>query len=206
MDSKSKKIGVLVLSIIDFQLASYRVWSNLAKMNEVEDHLVGWNHKEKKSQWIKKGVELSSKPNNEDVGHNHIISFIMRFEVHISMLYLSGLQMIYFQFLNFQLYNFHHICKVCYVKPRYSANISFNLVLLMCMSVLCVLLHAQIKGEFSLYLVRIIISFKFMLCSLTPWRTSNEDEWFHRNGQVFTICHPMDQFYWGTDAFVLFFE
>jgi hypothetical protein len=23
-----------------------------------------------------------------------------------------------------------------------------------------------------------MISFKFMLCSLTPWRTSNEDEWF----------------------------
>jgi hypothetical protein len=45
-----------------------------------------------------------------------------------------------------------------------------------------------------------------MLCSLTPWRTSNEDEWFHRNCQVFTTCHPMDQFYWGTDAFVLLFE
>jgi hypothetical protein len=51
----------------------------------------------------------------------------------------------------------------------------------MCISVLCVLLYAQIEGEFSLYLVRLMISFKFMLCSLTPWRTSNEDEWFHRN-------------------------
>jgi hypothetical protein len=32
----------------------------------------------------------------------------------------------------------------------------------MCISVLCVLLHAQIEGEFSLYLVRLMISFKFM--------------------------------------------
>jgi hypothetical protein len=76
----------------------------------------------------------------------------------------------------------------------------------MCMSVLCVLLHAQIEGEFSLHLVRLMISFKFMLCSLTPWRMLNEDEWFHRNSQVFTTCHPMNLFYWGTDAFVLLFE
>jgi hypothetical protein len=32
-----------------------------------------------------------------------MISFIMRFEVYISMLYLSGLQLIYFQSLNLQL-------------------------------------------------------------------------------------------------------
>jgi hypothetical protein len=81
----------------------------------------------------------------------------MRFEVHISMLYPLGFQLIYFQFLNFQLCNFHHLCKACYVKPIYSANISFNLVLLMCISVLCVLLHAQIEGEFSQYLVRLMI-------------------------------------------------
>ena len=36
--------------------------------------------------------------------------------------------------------------KACFVKPRYSTNISFNLTLLMCISVLCVLLHAQIEG------------------------------------------------------------
>ena len=57
----------------------------------------------------------------------------------------------------------------------------------MCISVLCVLLHAQIEGEFSLYLVRLMISFKFMLCSFTPWRTSNEDEWFHRNENGFLL-------------------
>jgi hypothetical protein len=57
----------------------------------------------------------------------------------------------------------------------------------MCISVLCVLLHAQIEGEFSLYLERLMISFKFMLCSLTPWRTSNEDEWFHRNENEFLL-------------------
>ena len=77
--------------------------------------------------------------------------------------------------------------KACYVQPRYSANIFFNLVLLMCISILCVLLQAQIEGEFSLYLVRLMISFKFMLCSLTPWRTSNEDEWFHRNEEFLLI-------------------
>ena len=57
----------------------------------------------------------------------------------------------------------------------------------MCISVLCVLLHAQIEGEFSLYLVRLMISFKFMLCSLTPWRASNEDEWLHRNENEFLL-------------------
>jgi hypothetical protein len=57
----------------------------------------------------------------------------------------------------------------------------------MCISVLCVLLHAQIEGEFRLYLVILMISFKFMLCSLTPWRTSNEDEWFHRNENEFLL-------------------
>jgi hypothetical protein len=48
-------------------------------------------------------------------------------------------------------------------------------------------LHAQIEGEFSLYLVRLMISFKFMLCSLTPWITSDEDEWFHRNENEFLL-------------------
>jgi hypothetical protein len=64
----------------------------------------------------------------------------------------------------------------------------------MCISVLCVLLHAQIEGEFSLYLVRLMISFKFMLCSLTPWRTSNEDEWFHRNENQFLLIVEEDKF------------
>ena len=116
-----------------------------------------------------------------------MISFIMRFEVYISMLCPLGFQLIYFQFLNFNWFNFHHLCKACYVKPKYSANISFNLVLLMCISVRCVLLHAQIDGEFSLYPVKLMISFKFMLCSLTPWRTLNEDEWFHRNENEFLL-------------------
>jgi hypothetical protein len=64
----------------------------------------------------------------------------------------------------------------------------------MCISVLCALLHAQIEGEFSLYLVRLMISFKFMLCSLTPWRTSNEDEWFHRNEDEFLLTIEEDKF------------
>ena len=35
-----------------------------------------------------KGVELSWQSNNEDeVGHNNLTSFIVRFEVHNSMLY-----------------------------------------------------------------------------------------------------------------------
>jgi hypothetical protein len=29
-------------------LNSYQVWSNQEKMKEVQDHLVGWNHKEKR--------------------------------------------------------------------------------------------------------------------------------------------------------------
>ena len=49
-------------------------------------------------------------------------------------------------------------------------------MLLMCISVLCVLLYAQIKGEFSQYLVGLMISFKFMLCSLTHWRKDNFKE------------------------------
>jgi hypothetical protein len=48
MDLKSTNIRALVLSIIEFQLVSYQVWSNQAKMKEVQDHLVGWNHKEKR--------------------------------------------------------------------------------------------------------------------------------------------------------------
>ena len=35
-------------SIIEFQLVSYQVWSNQAKLNEVQDHLVGWDHKKKR--------------------------------------------------------------------------------------------------------------------------------------------------------------
>ena len=46
-------------------------------------------------------------------------------------------------------------------------------MVLICMSVLCVPLYAQIEGEFSLYLVRLIASFKFILNSLTPWRKKN---------------------------------
>ena len=33
----------------------------------------------------------------------------------------------------------------------------------------------------------VIFSFKFMLCKRTPWRTSNEDEWFHRNENEFLL-------------------
>ena len=41
------------------------------------------------------------------------------------------------------------------------------------MSVLCVLLYAQIEGKLSLYLVRLMVSFKFILNSLTHWRKKN---------------------------------
>ena len=43
----------------------------------------------------------------------------------------------------------------------------------MCLSILCVQLYAQIKGEFRLYLVGLMVSFKFMLSSLTHWRKKN---------------------------------
>jgi hypothetical protein len=43
---------------------------------------------------------------------------------------------------------------------EYSVNFSLDLRLLICISVLCVLLYAQIEGEFSLYLVRLMVSFK----------------------------------------------
>jgi len=41
------------------------------------------------------------------------------------------------------------------------------------MRILCVFLHAQIEEEFSLYLVRLMASFKFILNSLTHWRKKN---------------------------------
>ena len=41
------------------------------------------------------------------------------------------------------------------------------------MRILCVLLHAQIDGGVSLYLVRLMASFKFILNSLTHWRKKN---------------------------------
>ena len=37
-----------VVSIIEFQWVSYQVWLNQAKINEVQDRLVGWNPKEKR--------------------------------------------------------------------------------------------------------------------------------------------------------------
>jgi hypothetical protein len=46
---------------------------------------------------------------------------------------------------------------------EYSVNFSLDLILLICMSVLCVLLYAQIKVEFRLYLVRQMVSLKFMI-------------------------------------------
>jgi hypothetical protein len=48
IDSKSTDIRVLVVSIIELQLISYQVWSNQEMMKEVQDHLVGWKHKEKR--------------------------------------------------------------------------------------------------------------------------------------------------------------
>jgi hypothetical protein len=43
---------------------------------------------------------------------------------------------------------------------KYSENFSLDLMLLMCISILVVLLYAQIEGEFDLYLVRLMVSFK----------------------------------------------
>ena len=54
-----------------------------------------------------------------------------------------------------------------------TVNFSLNLMLLICIRILCVLLHAQIEGEFSLYLVRLMASFKFILNSLTHLRKKN---------------------------------
>ena len=54
-----------------------------------------------------------------------------------------------------------------------TVNFSLDLILLICMRILCVLLHTQIEGEFSLYLVRLMASFKFILNSLTHWRKKN---------------------------------
>ena len=57
-------------------------------------------------------------------------------------------------------------------------NFSLDLMLLICMIILCVLLHAQIEGEFSLYLMRLMSSFKFILNSFTHWRKKNiKGEW-----------------------------
>ena len=50
---------------------------------------------------------------------------------------------------------------------EYSVNISLDLMFLICMSVLCVLLYAQIEGEFSLYLMGLMVSLKYMLSSPT---------------------------------------
>ena len=56
---------------------------------------------------------------------------------------------------------------------EYSVNFSLDLTLLICISVLCILLYAQIEGEFSLYLVGLRVSLRYMLCSLTHWRKKN---------------------------------
>ena len=68
---------------------------------------------------------------------------------------------------------------------EFSVNFSLNLMLLMCMKVLCVPLYAQIKGEFSLYLVGLMVSLKCMLCS--PTHEKNEDGWFLWISRCFTI-------------------
>jgi hypothetical protein len=41
-----------------------------------------------------------------------------------------------------------------------SEDFPLDLMLMICMSVLCVLLYAQIKEEFDLYLVRLMVSLK----------------------------------------------
>jgi len=75
--------------------------------------------------------------------------------------------------------------KFCFIEPRYSVNFSLDLMMIRCMSVLCVLLCAQIEEEFSLCHVGLMISFKFILCSLMHWR--KEDGWFPRNLWVLQI-------------------
>jgi hypothetical protein len=68
MDLKSTDIRVLVVSIIEFQLISYQVWSNQEKMKEVQDHLVGWNRKEKRDHNdSRRELYIFCQPNNEDV-------------------------------------------------------------------------------------------------------------------------------------------
>ena len=64
-------------------------------------------------------------------------------------------------------------------------NFSLDLMLLICMIILCVLLHAQIEGEFSLYLVGLMVSLKCMLCS--PTHEKKEDGWFLWISRCFTI-------------------
>jgi len=41
------------------------------------------------------------------------------------------------------------------------------------MCILCVFLYAQIEVKFSLYLVGLIVSFKFIMSGLTHWRKKN---------------------------------
>jgi hypothetical protein len=68
MDSKSTDIRVLVVLIIESQLISCQVWSNQEKMKEVQDHLVGWNRKEKRYHSdSRKELYFFCQPNNEDV-------------------------------------------------------------------------------------------------------------------------------------------
>jgi hypothetical protein len=62
---------------------------------------------------------------------------------------------------------------------EYSVNFSLDLILLMCLSVLCVLLYAQIKGEFRLYLVGLMVSLEDNVEQYhTHWRKKNmKVEW-----------------------------
>jgi hypothetical protein len=53
---------------------------------------------------------------------------------------------------------------------EYSVDSPLDLMLIMCISVLCVLLYAQIEGEFSLYLVGPLVPLKYILCSPTHWK------------------------------------
>ena len=57
---------------------------------------------------------------------------------------------------------------------EFSVNFSLNLMLLMCMKVLCVPLYAQIEAESDLYLVRLMVCFKVHVeQSHTHWKKKN---------------------------------
>ena len=125
---------------------------------EEHAYFVGWNYKKKRDYHGSRGNSFSWQQNNEDENvSNYLTSDIVRFEVHVCILYI-----LVFKFLCFD--------KVCSLKPGYSINFSLDLILKMCMSILCVSLYAHFEGEFILYLVGLIFYFKFILYSLTRWK------------------------------------
>jgi hypothetical protein len=67
---------------------------------------------------------------------------------------------------------------------EYSENLFLDLMVLMCMSLLCVLMYAQIEEEFSLYLVGQMVSLKYILSS--PKHESGMDGFLGFSG-CFTI-------------------